>query len=95
MMKLKQPDGSFVYEGYAIDLLKEIAKRHKFTYEIYEVPDGMYGAEINGTWNGVVKELLDGVRLSNFLLSFLHSMFQVYPFRVYLLKLLGFNPAAC
>ncbi|XP_031550869.1 glutamate receptor 3-like isoform X2 [Actinia tenebrosa] len=60
VMKTNKSDGSFVYEGYAIDLLKEIAKQHKFIYEIYESPDGMYGAEENGRWNGAIKELLDG-----------------------------------
>ena len=50
------------YEGYCIDLLNELAKNLKFTFEIYTVPDGLYGAEtINGTWNGMIGELISEV----------------------------------
>ncbi|XP_022787790.1 glutamate receptor 4-like isoform X1 [Stylophora pistillata] len=57
---VKNEDGDFpYYEGYCIDLLDELAKRLKFTYEMYSSPDGMYGAELeNGTWNGMVGELV-------------------------------------
>lgn len=55
-------DGSVSYEGYCIDLLNELASNLKFTYEIYPTPDGMYGAETeNGTWNGMIGELLNEV----------------------------------
>ena len=51
-----------VYEGYCIDLLNELAKSLKFTYEIYFVPDGLYGAKTeNGTWNGLIGELVNKV----------------------------------
>lgn len=53
-------DGSIKYTGYCIDLLNELAKNLKFTYEIYTSPDGLYGAETeNGTWNGIVGELMN------------------------------------
>ncbi|XP_078384334.1 glutamate receptor 2-like [Oculina patagonica] len=59
VMRKEQEDGSFVYEGYCIDLLNELARNLKFTYELYPSPDGMYGAETeNGTWNGMVGELV-------------------------------------
>ncbi|KAL9962102.1 hypothetical protein ACROYT_G031174 [Oculina patagonica] len=59
VMKTKQVDGSFLYEGYCIDLLNELARNFKFTYEIYPSPDGLYGAETkNGTWNGMIGELI-------------------------------------
>ena len=60
---VKNEDGDFpYYEGYCIDLLDELAKRLKFTYEMYSSPDGMYGAELeNGTWNGMVGELVGKV----------------------------------
>ncbi len=62
VMKTKQVDGSFLYEGYCIDLLNELARNFKFTYEIYPSPDGLYGAETkNGTWNGMIGELISKV----------------------------------
>ena len=59
VMKKKHKDGSFSYEGYCIDLLKELARNLKFKYEIYPSPDGLYGAETyNGTWDGMIGELI-------------------------------------
>ena len=61
-MKEKHEDGSVSYEGYCIDLLKELARNLKFTYEIYPSPDGLYGAETeNGTWNGMIGEIVNEV----------------------------------
>ena len=61
-MKEKRADGSFSYEGYCIDLLKELARILKFTYDIYPSPDGLYGTETeNGTWNGLIGELISKV----------------------------------
>ncbi|KAH9520958.1 Glutamate receptor ionotropic, kainate 1 [Dermatophagoides farinae] len=49
------------YEGYCIDLLSAIAKNLGFTYELYEVEDGRFGAldEQTGEWHGLVRELID------------------------------------
>ncbi|KAL9962068.1 hypothetical protein ACROYT_G031137 [Oculina patagonica] len=59
IVRRKQKDGNFVYEGYCVDLLNKLARELKFTYEIYPSPDGMYGAETeNGTWNGMISELI-------------------------------------
>ncbi|XP_073250677.1 glutamate receptor ionotropic, kainate 5-like [Porites lutea] len=57
---MKKQDGDNVwYEGYSIDLFKELAKILKFAYEFYPTPDGYYGAKTeNGTWNGLVGELI-------------------------------------
>lgn len=53
---------SEAYEGYCIDLLNELAKRLMFTYDIYYVPDGLYGAETEkDAWNGMIGELVDKV----------------------------------
>ena len=61
-MKENNEDGSYSYEGYCIDLLNELARNLKFTYEIYVSPDGMYGAELeNGTWNGMIGEIVNEV----------------------------------
>ena len=67
VMKRKKHSELF-YEGYCIDFLKELARNLKFTYEIYTTPDGKYGAEMeDGTWNGVVGEILNKVwfKISN------------------------------
>ena len=62
LMMKKQHDGTVTYEGYCIDLFKELAKKLHFTYDIYPSPDGLYGAETeNGTWNGLIAELINKV----------------------------------
>lgn len=61
-MSKKLEGGSISYKGYCIDLLNELARYLKFTYEIYISPDGLYGSETeNGTWNGMIGELLNEV----------------------------------
>ena len=61
-MREKQDDGNIKYKGYCIDLINEIARLLHFTFEVYEVPDGKYGGETsNGTWNGMVGELVKQV----------------------------------
>lgn len=55
--------GNDRFEGYCIDLLRELAHILGFTYEIRLVEDGKYGAQDDNTgqWNGMVKELIDHV----------------------------------
>ena len=61
-MAEKLEDGSTSYTGYCIDLLNELKRNLKFTYDIYSAPDGNYGIETeNGTWNGMIGELLSEV----------------------------------
>ena len=58
----KEEDGDVSYKGYCIDILNELARSLKFTYEIYPSPDGKYGAEVEkGTWNGMIGELVSKV----------------------------------
>ena len=55
-------DGSISYEGFCIDLLKQLAKMLHFTYEIYLSPDGQYGGITeNNTWDGMMGELVNKV----------------------------------
>ena len=62
MTKKQEKDGKISYEGFCIDLFKELAKMLHFTYEIYESPDGQYGGITEkGTWNGIVGELVNKV----------------------------------
>ena len=58
-----QLTGNDMFQGFCVDLLKQIAEEINFKYKIKLVSDGMYGSEIKGTdkWNGMVQELRDGV----------------------------------
>ncbi|XP_043273098.1 glutamate receptor ionotropic, kainate 2-like isoform X1 [Venturia canescens] len=53
--------GNERYEGFCIDLLREIAQMVGFTYRIELVPDGKYGVYDyeTGEWNGIVRQLMD------------------------------------
>ena len=52
-----------VYEGYSVDLAIEIARMSHFDFRFREVGDKKYGSEDdNGTWNGMIGELLRHVR---------------------------------
>ncbi|XP_066573855.1 glutamate receptor ionotropic, kainate 3 isoform X2 [Amia ocellicauda] len=52
--------GNDRFEGFCIDLLKELANILGFMYEIRLVPDGKYGSQDEkGQWNGMVKELME------------------------------------
>lgn len=55
--------GNDRFEGYCIDLLRELANILGFIYEVRLVEDGKYGAqeESTGQWNGLVRELMDHV----------------------------------
>ncbi|CAG7826150.1 unnamed protein product, partial [Allacma fusca] len=54
--------GNSRYEGFCIDLLKDVATLVGFQYTIEIVADGKYGVEDPHTkqWNGIVRELIDG-----------------------------------
>uniref|UniRef100_A0A671XJ54 Glutamate receptor n=1 Tax=Sparus aurata TaxID=8175 RepID=A0A671XJ54_SPAAU len=61
---LKKSDKALVgndrFEGFCIDLLKELANILGFTYEIRLVPDGKYGSQDEkGQWNGMIRELIE------------------------------------
>uniref|UniRef100_A0A1I8BPI3 Lig_chan-Glu_bd domain-containing protein n=1 Tax=Meloidogyne hapla TaxID=6305 RepID=A0A1I8BPI3_MELHA len=48
-------DDTLIYEGFCIDLLREMAKLLNFTYDLVEVDDGAYGVEDEyGHWNGII-----------------------------------------
>ena len=55
-------EGNDQYEGYCVDLARKLAEIIKFKYIIQPVKDGKYGSNENGQWNGMVGELLTGVR---------------------------------
>ncbi|KAM8975869.1 glutamate receptor ionotropic, kainate 1 [Pelodytes ibericus] len=52
--------GNDRFEGYCLDLLKELSNILGFIYEVKLVADGKYGAQNDkGEWNGMVRELID------------------------------------
>ncbi|XP_061659858.1 glutamate receptor ionotropic, kainate 1-like isoform X1 [Syngnathoides biaculeatus] len=58
----KELFGNDLFEGYCLDLLKELSNILGFTYEVRLVADGKYGAQNDkGEWNGMVRELIDHV----------------------------------
>lgn len=60
--------GNDQYEGFCVDMLRELADILKFSFKIKLVDDGLYGApEPNGSWTGMVGELIN--RVSTFLLA--------------------------
>uniref|UniRef100_A0A9J8DD96 Glutamate receptor n=1 Tax=Cyprinus carpio carpio TaxID=630221 RepID=A0A9J8DD96_CYPCA len=63
LKSLNQTEDSGIYikrccKGFCIDILKKIAKSVKFTYDLYLVTNGKHGKKINGTWNGMVGEVV-------------------------------------
>ncbi|KAF7701179.1 glutamate receptor ionotropic, kainate 1 isoform X3 [Silurus meridionalis] len=54
--------GNDRFEGYCLDLLKELSNILGFSYEVRLVSDGKYGAQNDkGEWNGMVRELIDHI----------------------------------
>ncbi|XP_059205737.1 LOW QUALITY PROTEIN: glutamate receptor ionotropic, kainate 5-like [Centropristis striata] len=52
--------GNDQYEGFCVDMLRELADILKFNFKIKLVDDGLYGApEPNGSWTGMVGELIN------------------------------------
>ena len=64
-MELDDPNltGNDRYEGFCVDLLKNISYMLGFNYTIKLVDDDKYGAPDSetGVWNGMVGELIDKV----------------------------------
>ncbi|XP_033742742.1 glutamate receptor 2-like isoform X2 [Pecten maximus] len=55
--------GNDRFEGFAVDLIKEVAEMLQFDYEIYLVHDGKFGSKVEDgseEWNGMIGELLAG-----------------------------------
>ncbi|RUS87243.1 hypothetical protein EGW08_004995, partial [Elysia chlorotica] len=68
LFRKKRKDGEPVlmgndrFEGFAVDLATKLAEYVSFNFEFRVVADGNYGSKIdeNGTWNGMMGELIDG-----------------------------------
>uniref|UniRef100_A0A8C8I9A7 Glutamate receptor n=1 Tax=Oncorhynchus tshawytscha TaxID=74940 RepID=A0A8C8I9A7_ONCTS len=52
-------EGNERYEGFCVDMLRELAELLHFSYRLRLVADGVYGVpSANGTWTGMVGELI-------------------------------------
>ncbi|KAL5252228.1 hypothetical protein ACHWQZ_G015123 [Mnemiopsis leidyi] len=51
------PNKEWCYTGVSIEIIKRLQQRLKFEYEFVESPDGKFGSEINGVWNGLINEV--------------------------------------
>ncbi|GIY87265.1 glutamate receptor ionotropic, kainate 2 [Caerostris darwini] len=58
----RQPENEFTgndrYEGYCKDLLEKLAEKFGFHFIITPVKDDKHGSLVEGTWNGMIGELL-------------------------------------
>ena len=65
------PNETQEFEGLSIDILEKMRETLKFNYKIYLVPDGKFGVKdkLTGEWNGIVKQIIDGVLTLNFILN--------------------------
>ncbi|XP_075739177.1 glutamate receptor ionotropic, kainate 2-like [Rhipicephalus microplus] len=53
-------EGNDCFEGYCVDLLREISATLGFHYQLKLVRDGAYGTrDSQGRWNGIMRELVD------------------------------------
>lgn len=55
------PTKEWCYTGVSIEIIKRLQQRLKFEYEFVESPDGKFGSEINGVWNGLINEVHEKV----------------------------------
>ena len=58
------------YIGFVADIVRKLSEVVGFRYELYVAPDNNYGyRKSDGTWNGMVRELLSKVRYRNEILK--------------------------
>ena len=50
------------YTGISIDIIRHLQSRLNFDYEFIEPADGKFGNEVNGEWNGLIKEINEKVK---------------------------------
>lgn len=68
MMKESQTPlhGNDQYEGFAIDLIKELAAMKGFNYTFKIREDKANGEKLpNGSWTGMIGDIHDGVSFTN------------------------------
>ena len=55
------PNKDWCYTGVSIGIIKHLQQKLNFKYEFIESPDGMFGNEVNGVWNGLINEISEKV----------------------------------
>ena len=66
--------GNDRFEGFAVDLIAEVAAMLEFEYDIYLVHDGKFGSKMDdGNWDGMIGELLSGVTSLKFIKYFANT----------------------
>lgn len=67
------------YEGFCVELIREIAHLVGFNYTIRLAPEAKYGISDpkTGEWNGIVRELMDRVTHFPFFYSINSDSFAV------------------
>jgi len=53
--------GNDRFEGFCVDMIKIVAQKANFSYILQNVSDGNYGSLVNGTWNGMIGEVITEV----------------------------------
>jgi len=48
------------FEGFLVDMLKELSTMLGFTFTIHENPDKIYGSYVGGEWKGMIAEVTSG-----------------------------------
>lgn len=73
------------YQGFSIDVLDALANYLGFKYEIYVAPDHKYGSQqADGTWNGLIGELVFKVRHNVYLYCAKSVCLSVYYISIYM-----------
>eukprot|EP00090_Calanus_glacialis_P014319 TRINITY_DN2308_c0_g1_i1.p1 TRINITY_DN2308_c0_g1~~TRINITY_DN2308_c0_g1_i1.p1 ORF type:complete len:839 (-),score=174.35 TRINITY_DN2308_c0_g1_i1:100-2616(-) len=61
MQFIRDKQGKVVkYSGLIFTLLDEISYKLNFTYVVKVPEDGLWGLKVNGQWNGLIKQVMDG-----------------------------------
>lgn len=51
-----------IIAGYCVDLIAAVSEQlGGFKYTIRPIKSSVYGAKVNGTWTGMIAELVNGV----------------------------------
>ena len=63
MSENKNLTGNDRFEGFCVELIRELANLAGFHYTIKLSPSGKYGIQdqATGEWNGIIRDLIDRV----------------------------------
>lgn len=58
--------GNERFEGFAIDLIAELAAMENFNYTFIIREDSSNGALVNGKWGGMIGDVMNGVSIQKY-----------------------------